>query len=260
MAERAPVVVGANGSPFGDEALRWAVEDGRLRGGGGRRPLGVGLSAPTARARRTGLRSGLPAGRGDGGVGGTRPSSARSRWRSRAATCGVRPRHPGASRRSPPRQSARRRRSGPRPTPRPAARIRQPTLCAPLSVPLAVVRNTPIPVGDVVVGVDGTDTWPRPLAWAADEARGRRCRLQVLTSTGGPFRRARGRGTGRVPPSAALEGRQLLDHMIAEAPDVADLDLQTAVVSYDPRLSSKRRAPPSCSSWATRAPAPSAVP
>lgn len=89
------------------------------------------------------------------------------------------------------------------------------------TVPVAIIREidrrTDVKVGKVVVGVDGSDTSARALAWALDEARSRGGYVEVVSSWSIPP--AAGIAALAVPDLSIYEAaaEHLVDHMVEQA-------------------------------------------
>jgi nucleotide-binding universal stress UspA family protein len=238
MTDAAQVMVGIDGSPFGDDALRWAVDEGHLRrtevvallawdylhqlpAPGGPpfdpeyrqeiattalqallyRVLGVRGSSVTARAV-FGLAAPVL-------LDQVRNASllvigARGLGRLRGLLLG-------------------------------SVSQRCTHLCP---VPLAIVRNEPVPTGNIVVGVDGTEISARALSWAVTEARLRQCPLTVLRAIGD-------RSSGLETVAFARAGQpdqsgahEMTDRMIAAATGEAPTPpVEIAIVSSEPARS-----------------------
>jgi nucleotide-binding universal stress UspA family protein len=85
----------------------------------------------------------------------------------------------------------------------------------------------------IVVGVDGSDAAAKALTWALDEARLRKCKLQVVHSF--PALVCYGGVTAHeYYPQVQKDAEQAFDQVLAELPDNPGVEIERTLVSGGP--------------------------
>jgi nucleotide-binding universal stress UspA family protein len=85
----------------------------------------------------------------------------------------------------------------------------------------------------IVVGVDGSRAAAKALAWALDEARLRKCRLQVVHSFPALVSYA-GTTAHEYYPQVKKEAEQAFDQLLEDLPKSPDVEIERTLVSGSP--------------------------